>query len=504
MGESTVVALVSYAATVGQTALGAGLLTWLVRRLSRARGWLAPVRVDRWHSRPAALHGGVAVFIAFSTGMLWHLPSTPYTLSLVALTALLFLAGLVDDVLDLTPRTKVMVQVVGGLMLYQAGFHFNAALPWWIDLGVVVFWAVGITNALNLLDNMNGLAAGTAVVAGLSRLALSHQGGDAVVAESSAIFVGAVLGFLVFNFPRASIFMGDSGSFTLGFALAALNLTSGAAYTKSAAAIFVFPVLVLALPIFDTTFVSLARLLSGRAISQGGRDHTSHRLVALGFSETGAVLLLWSVSAASGACAFLLYQSDVPFARVALVGLVLGLGLLAVVLWRVRVDSVARPRGGHAVPGSKVVPLPVLSQLVHDGRQQGLTYAFANGAFDLLHVGHVRYLEAAACEADRLIVAVNSDASIRGLKGPDRPVMPEADRAELVAALRVVDHVVIFSEPTVTPLLLALTPEVHCKGTDYTVDTVPERDTVRAYGGRVAIVGDPKDHSTSGLVARLR
>jgi rfaE bifunctional protein nucleotidyltransferase chain/domain len=152
----------------------------------------------------------------------------------------------------------------------------------------------------------------------------------------------------------------------------------------------------------------------------------------------------------------------------------------------------------------KLVPLAVLQQLVHEGRQQGLTYAFANGAFDLLHVGHVRYLEAAACEADRLIVAVNSDASIRGLKGPGRPVMPEADRAELVAALRVVDHVVIFSEPTVTPLLLALTPEVHCKGTDYTVDTVPERDTVRAYGGRVAIVGDPKDHSTSGLVARLR
>lgn len=171
-------------------------------------------------------------------------------------------------------------------------------------------------------------------------------------------------------------------------------------------------------------------------------------------------------------------------------------------------DHHTRPFGSAASTarsgGDKVVTLPVLAQLVHQGRQQGLTYAFANGAFDLLHVGHVRYLEAAAQEADRLIVAVNSDASIRGLKGPDRPVMAESDRAELVAALRVVDHVVVFDEPTVTPLLLALTPEVHCKGTDYTVDTVPERDTVRAYGGRVAIVGDPKDHSTSSLVARLR
>lgn len=137
-------------------------------------------------------------------------------------------------------------------------------------------------------------------------------------------------------------------------------------------------------------------------------------------------------------------------------------------------------------------------------RRDGLTVAFANGGFDLLHVGHVRYLEAARREADRLIVAVNDDRSIQGLKGPNRPVLPEADRAELVAALRAVDYVVIFPEPTVTPLLELLRPEVHCKGTDYTVETVPERDTVRAYGGRIAIVGDPKDHSTTDLLTRLR
>jgi rfaE bifunctional protein nucleotidyltransferase chain/domain len=141
---------------------------------------------------------------------------------------------------------------------------------------------------------------------------------------------------------------------------------------------------------------------------------------------------------------------------------------------------------------------------VADDRARGLTIAFANGGFDLLHVGHVRYLEAARREADRLIVAVNDDRSIQGLKGPSRPVLPEADRAELVAALRAVDYVVIFSEPTVSPLLELLRPDVHCKGTDYTVETVPERDTVRAYGGRIAIVGDPKDHSTTDLLTRLR
>ena len=137
-------------------------------------------------------------------------------------------------------------------------------------------------------------------------------------------------------------------------------------------------------------------------------------------------------------------------------------------------------------------------------RADGLTIAFANGAFDLLHVGHIRYLEAARREGDRLVVAINDDESVRRSKGPSRPVLPQADRAELVAALRAVDYVVIFSEPTVAPLLELLTPDVHCKGTDYTVDTVPERETVRAYGGRIAIVGDPKDHSTSDLVSRLR
>jgi D-glycero-beta-D-manno-heptose 1-phosphate adenylyltransferase len=136
-------------------------------------------------------------------------------------------------------------------------------------------------------------------------------------------------------------------------------------------------------------------------------------------------------------------------------------------------------------------------------RRAGRSIGFANGCFDLLHVGHIRYLKAAAKEADVLVVAINDDQSVAALKGRGRPVLAAADRAELVAALRGVAYVVIFPEPTVTPLLLALKPDVHCKGTDYTIDTVPERDTVRAYGGRIAIVGDPKDHSTRDLLARI-
>lgn len=144
----------------------------------------------------------------------------------------------------------------------------------------------------------------------------------------------------------------------------------------------------------------------------------------------------------------------------------------------------------------------LIAALARD-RAAGKTIAFANGCFDLLHVGHVRYLQGAAREADRLIVAVNNDASVRLLKGPERPVLPAPDRAELVAALRGVDYVVIFGDQDVNRLLTALKPDVHCKGTDYTVDTVPERDTVRAYGGRTAIVGDPKGHATRDLIARI-
>jgi rfaE bifunctional protein nucleotidyltransferase chain/domain len=149
-----------------------------------------------------------------------------------------------------------------------------------------------------------------------------------------------------------------------------------------------------------------------------------------------------------------------------------------------------------------IVTRAQLTALVDADRAAGRTVAFANGCFDLLHVGHVRYLRAAAQEADRLIVAVNDD-EMAARKGPGRPIMPASDRAALIDALRGVDYVIVFPEPTVTPLLELLRPDVHCKGTDYTPESVPERATVLAYGGRIAIVGDPKDHSTRDLIARI-
>jgi D-glycero-beta-D-manno-heptose 1-phosphate adenylyltransferase len=152
----------------------------------------------------------------------------------------------------------------------------------------------------------------------------------------------------------------------------------------------------------------------------------------------------------------------------------------------------------------KILGETELVAAVAGDRAEGRTIAFANGCFDLLHVGHVRYLQGAAEVADRLVVAVNDDRSVAGLKGPGRPILAGSDRAELVAALRGVDYVVLFGDPTVERLLRLLKPDVHCKGTDYTVESVPERAVVQSYGGRTAIVGDQKSHATRDLIKRIQ
>ena len=153
---------------------------------------------------------------------------------------------------------------------------------------------------------------------------------------------------------------------------------------------------------------------------------------------------------------------------------------------------------------SKLRNLTDLSRIIRNARKTGQIVVFANGCFDLLHAGHIRYLEGARAEGDMLVVGINSDDSVRNLKGSDRPLMPESERAEILSALECVDHVIVFSDPTVDRILSRLRPDVHAKGTDYSKETVPERETVLAYGGRIAIVGDPKDHSTREYLKIIR
>ena len=169
--------------------------------------------------------------------------------------------------------------------------------------------------------------------------------------------------------------------------------------------------------------------------------------------------------------------------------------------------EVGGPEGreeGAGIPMGRVVTEPELMRAVAADRAAGRTIVFANGCFDLLHVGHVRYLQGASAEGDRLIVALNDDAMVARLKGPNRPVMPAVERAEIVAALGAVDYVVTFPDATVERLLREIQPDVHCKGTDYTIETVPERAVVQAYGGRTAIVGDAKRHASRDILKRLR
>ena len=152
----------------------------------------------------------------------------------------------------------------------------------------------------------------------------------------------------------------------------------------------------------------------------------------------------------------------------------------------------------------KIVSLEQLLRRARSQRERGKRIVFANGAFDLLHAGHIRYLEAARREGDWLAVGVNSDASVRRSKGLDRPIVPEAERIEIVAALACVDAVTIFDEDTPASLIAAIRPDVHAKGTDYTAESVPERDVVKRYGGRTAIVGDPKEHATTDLIEKIK
>lgn len=152
----------------------------------------------------------------------------------------------------------------------------------------------------------------------------------------------------------------------------------------------------------------------------------------------------------------------------------------------------------------RVGGLEELRRLVERYRAKGLRTVFTNGCFDLLHIGHIRCLEDAKSRGDRLVVAINTDRSIRGLKGPLLPIYPEEERAEIIAALHCVDHIYLFDETTVDGILLTVKPDIHAKGTDYTVETVPERQTVLSYGGEVAIVGGPKTHSTRDIIRRIQ
>ncbi|HYE66297.1 MAG TPA: hypothetical protein VD966_11990 [Pyrinomonadaceae bacterium] len=325
-------------------------LTPLVRALARRRGVVARPKIDRWHKQPTAMLGGVAIFLAVLIVIICYLLLVPprpdeminhdraYVWVVIGASAFLFAVGLADDLLHAKPYQKLIGQVMGAAFV----IYYGLSLPWTssapLNMAITIFWLIGITNAINLLDNMDGLAAGIAAIASIF-LALSFvASGQMTEALMVAIFAAALLGFLVYNFNPATIFMGDCGSMFIGFFLASaalVNATGGR--SRSFLPVLAVPILILFIPIFDTTFVTILRKLAGRAASRGGRDHTSHRLVALGMSERRAVLMLYGFAALSGLLALLVRRMDLDVSLAAILGFTVVLTLMGVYLAGVKV-----------------------------------------------------------------------------------------------------------------------------------------------------------------------
>lgn len=314
--------------------------TAAVRHVARRYGWVARPRADRWHQRATALHGGIGFYPVFLVGVVGYLlwmnpslwrnwdaleslsPDLQLAGGLLAGSLLMFILGLWDDLAELRPATKFVGQLVAASFFIFLGGTFQLTGMPLLDLLVTYFWFVGITNAVNMLDNMDGLASGVVILSAGTLVALTlGTHGWVLQAELAVplglVFVAALLGFWFFNRPPASIFMGDSGSLSIGYLMAGLAVPSplnGFLGLSTHGGVFgpimalMIPAAVLAIPIFDTTLVTLTRKWRDQPASQGGRDHSSHRLVGLGLSESTAVWVLYTLSATGGLVALVMQQ----------------------------------------------------------------------------------------------------------------------------------------------------------------------------------------------------
>jgi UDP-GlcNAc:undecaprenyl-phosphate/decaprenyl-phosphate GlcNAc-1-phosphate transferase len=320
-------------------------------------GIVAVPRRDRWHSRPTALMGGIAIYLAFVIGCFIFAPDLSRAYPILIAATILFGVGIVDDIRQLKPYVKLVMQVVAASIVVFGGLRLPGMIwtSWGADF-LTIFWLVAITNAINLLDNMDGLAGGISLIA-CAFLAISFLvNGQTTEAALPLILAGAIAGFLRFNFNPASIFMGDCGSMFLGFALSGIALLSDFGRARNLVSVLATPVLILTIPIFDTMVVTVTRKLSGRPVSQGGRDHTSHRLVALGMSERRATLLLYLFAALSGALALAVRQMAIWGALALIVGFALSVLFIGLYVGKVGFYEQGRPSNQGPVSGTLVDP----------------------------------------------------------------------------------------------------------------------------------------------------
>jgi UDP-GlcNAc:undecaprenyl-phosphate GlcNAc-1-phosphate transferase len=276
-----------------------------VQRLAALWGCVALPKKERWHTRPTPMLGGLAFFPGFFVAVLIVSPDLLPVLPFFIIVTQMFVLGFYDDLRQLNPATKLIGQIISAVTAIFFGYslHFFSWQP--LDALLTALWIVGLTNALNLLDNMDGLAGGIALIAAFYLAFLFNHNGDAQYALVALALAGAAAGFLLYNFHPASIFMGDAGSLFLGSALALLTVHANGQASNILSLVAV-PTCILLVPILDTTLVTVTRLLRGQSISQGGKDHTSHRLVILGLSEPQTVLLLYLMASVAGGTAVLI------------------------------------------------------------------------------------------------------------------------------------------------------------------------------------------------------
>lgn len=350
-------------------------LTFLVRWLCIHKKWVTTAVGDRLQHAPTPRLGGVAIVGAFvSVSAVSGVWRNPRCVSILIPSLAIFALGLADDLWQISPRLKFFVQL--GLSLLPV--FFGVLIPFsdltWLNAIITVLWFVGLTNAFNLLDNMNGLCGGIAVVVSAFRALIALLQHDHIGFFLCVTLCAAILGFLIFNFPKGLIFMGDCGALFLGFTLAGVAFTGTHAYVKSYLNLLVLPVALMLVPICDTTFVTFVRILCGRPISQGGRDHLSHSLVATGLSQTQAVIALWLLCASCGTVSLVgtVYGSEwaVTLFLVLLAAIILTTSYLA--RYQIGIGR-GRTRGGGII-------LSVLSDLLlTTGCYYGASIAFAGG-----------------------------------------------------------------------------------------------------------------------------
>lgn len=326
--------------------------TPVVRFVALKRSWVAHPSAERWHKKRTALLGGIAIYLSFSIALLFvadfstvlpHFLRTHTSLKLPSLSAViwlgmtfLFILGLLDDFLHIKPQTKLVGQILAASLVTFLGFRLHWFSSLTIDTMITMVWIVGITNAFNLLDNMDGLCTGIAFIV-VSVLSIIYWNIEPEAALVALVFAGSLAAFLIFNFNPASIFMGDSGSLVIGFALAVLSLYFSESAKVNQLSNFGVPVLLMLVPIFDTTLVTAIRLLSGRKASVGGKDHTSHRLVLMGYSEKRAVLSLYGITFVSCASAWFVSQSDTLTTPAVIIPVMVALLLMGIYLAQLRI-----------------------------------------------------------------------------------------------------------------------------------------------------------------------